>query len=105
MDINDDKILDKSDYREIIYYSLDPIHESIGDYLFMKYNEHKSINHNFSVGLKKAIDKIKNEFYDDVESNIKPNVNLTKKINWDDFSFYLINNKLYYDFQLEAKHW
>lgn len=105
MDINDDKILDKSDYREIIYNSLDPVHDSIGDYLFMKYNEHKSINHNFSKGLEKAIDKIKNEFYDDVESKVKLNVKLTKRINWDDFSFYIIRNKLYYDFQLEKDYW
>ena len=105
MDINDDNILDQSDYREIIYYSLDPVHDSIGDYLFMKYNEHKSINHNFSKGLEKAIDKIKKDFYEDIESKVKPNAKLSKKIKWNDFSFYLINNKLYYDFQLEATYW
>ena len=105
MDINDDKILDKSDYREIIYYSLDPIHESIGDYLFMKYNEHKSINHNFSKGLGIAIEKIKKDFYEDIETKVKPNAKLSKMIKWDDFSFYLIDNKLYYDFQLEADYW
>ncbi|MEK0413155.1 MAG: hypothetical protein RL070_643 [Bacteroidota bacterium] len=105
MEINDDNILDQSDYREIIYYSLDPIHDSIGDYFFMKYNEHRSINHNFSIGLRKAITKLKKEFYQDIESKIKPNVILSKKMKWDDFNFYLIDNRLYYDFQLDSSYW
>jgi len=105
MEINDDNILDQSDYREIIYYSLDPIHDSIGDYFFMKYNEHRSINHNFSSGLGKAIAKIKKEFQEDIEVKIKPNVKLAKKVKWDDFNFYLIGNKLYYDFQLGINYW
>lgn len=105
MDINDDNILDQADYREIIYNSLNPIHESIGDYFFMKYNELKFINHNFSKSLKKAIENLKRDFYEDIESKVKPNTKLSKNIKWDDFSFYLIYSRLYYDFQLEHDYW
>lgn len=105
MEINDDNILDQSDYREIIYNSLNPIHDSIGDYFFMKYNEHKSINHSFIKGLKSAIDKLHKDFFNDIESKIKPNIKSTENVNWNDFSFYLINNRLYYDFQLEHDYW
>lgn len=105
MEINDDNILDQADYREIIYNSLNPIHDSIGDYFFMKYNEYKSINHSFSKGLEKAIEKIKKDFFNDVEAIIKPNIKSPQKVNWNDFSFYLIDNKLYYDFQIEYDYW
>lgn len=103
MELNDDKILDQSDYLELICTSISPIYDSIGDYFFMKYNEHKNINHNFVNGLKRALEALQERFKDDIKVKILKNISVETEQNWDDFNIYLIFNKIYYDYQLDIK--
>lgn len=101
MELNDDNILDQSDYLELICTSINPIYESIGDYFFMKYNEHVTINHNFINGLKKALESLHDKFKEDIELKILKNISVNKKQKWGDFSIYLHYNKIFYDFQIQ----